>query len=534
MSIIKFIWFAVLALIVFQFVGALNNDGVIPSSFVANILIFIALTVILALGWVFGLLRKKFGKKEILKPNRIQNPSHSTPDKSQVPEDKREVDDPLLSMLEKGDIYGDGFDADEIPGATGEFGFDSNNPIPVKSVLGANEYLEELTFSDGTKVIYARIGSTSSPNVNHPIDIYELSHENGKKVCTVHVSPYHKRNSSKKPDFQRLNDQLESVSDFIITDPFEPSPELQSIEGVQLYQSKLSKLSESEISIELSNVMTAKHNQMMLPASIDEYVDKQALVSDLTDKAMWICVTLFGQDAISAYAGDNLTRLNQLINELDNDVAQQDLEPEPHGSKLIRKLEDVLSPDNNSSSSNLESVSQVDEVVIPTIRFGQLPDNEIANFQSARDIVFNEESDQLLEAREELTRLYSAGYGEAFSVLGYMAVVYAGDVNDLTDGLKILHKCSDAGDSGSTCLLGNIYEKGQAVEQNLAKAWHYYGKAIEQGSVAALSNKGVMAIQGRGATKDVELGMSLLREAQKKGSSGAQELLKHFNGTQES
>ena len=184
------------------------------------------------------------------------------------------------------------------------------------------------------------------------------------------------------------------------------------------------------------------------------------------------------------------------------------------------------------SSANRQT-DQDQHVVSPTMRFGQLPDNELANFQSARDIVFNEESDQLLEARDELTRLYSAGYGEAFSVLGYMAVVYAGDEDDLTDGLKILHKCSDAGDSGSTCLLGNIYEKGQTVEQNLAKAWHYYGKAIEQGSVAALSNKGVMAIQGRGGTKDVELGMSLLREAHKKGSTGAQELLKHFNGKQE-
>lgn len=170
------------------------------------------------------------------------------------------------------------------------------------------------------------------------------------------------------------------------------------------------------------------------------------------------------------------------------------------------------------------------QVATPTMRFGQLPENEIANFQSARDIIFNQESEMLLEAREELTRLYSAGYGEAFSVLGYMAIVYAGVEDDITDGLKILHKCSDAGDSGSTCLLGNIYEKGQTVEQDLAKAWVYYGKAIEQGSVAALSNKGVMAIQGRGGTKDVDLGMALLRKAQEKGSTGAQELLEHFGG----
>lgn len=180
-------------------------------------------------------------------------------------------------------------------------------------------------------------------------------------------------------------------------------------------------------------------------------------------------------------------------------------------------------------SSHPEPPDEEQQVVTPTMRFGQLPQNEIANFQSARDVIFNQESEKLLEAREELTRLYSAGYGEAFSVLGYMAIVYAGVEDDITDGLKILHKCSDAGDSGSTCLLGNIYEKGQTIKQDLAKAWVYYGKAIEQGSVAALTNKGVMAIQGRGVAKDVNLGMALLTKAREKGSIGAQELLEHFS-----
>ena len=186
--------------------------------------------------------------------------------------------------------------------------------------------------------------------------------------------------------------------------------------------------------------------------------------------------------------------------------------------KQIRQLHNK---DSEGASENHEAS--------PKQSFGKLPADEIKNFRRARDIVVNNEQDSLLEAQQELTRLYLEGYGEAFSVLGYMAVVYAGDESDVSDGLKILHKCSDAGDAGSTCFLGNIYEQGLTVSQDLPKAWAYYSKAIEQGSVAALTNKAVMAILGSGGvSNDRDLGISLLKQAQDRGSTKAGELLLHF------
>ncbi|MBY8150447.1 hypothetical protein [Vibrio parahaemolyticus] len=105
----------------------------------------------------------------------------------------------LLQMLSKGNMYGDGVDADQIPGTVGEFGLDVNNPIPVTSIPATYSYLENLKFSDGMKVIYNRVGSFGSEYVTHPIDGYSISHPDGREVCTLYFSPYHKRDSRFKP-----------------------------------------------------------------------------------------------------------------------------------------------------------------------------------------------------------------------------------------------------------------------------------------------------------------------------------------------
>ena len=111
------------------------------------------------------------------------------------------------------------------------------------------------------------------------------------------------------------------------------------------------------------------------------------------------------------------------------------------------------------------------------------------------------------------------------SVLGYLAIVSAETDDDIEQGLKILHKCSNAGDWGSTSLLGGVYQMGTSVPIDYAKAWAYYTKAIEQGSVSALTNKGMMAVQGLGVKKDIELGRKFFTEAHERGSTTAKEWL---------
>jgi len=250
----------------------------------------------------------------------------------QAPERTNEQDE-LMSLLANGDMYGDGVDADEIPGCAGEFGWEATNPVPVKSVLGAREYLDSLRLVDGTKIEYNRIGSTTADGIKHPVDIFMLAHENGEEIGKLYFSPYHKRNSRKKPDFERLNSNSVPDTNVAITSPVEPMVEVQSIEGVKAYISKLSELTQEKVFVEFSNVMAAKHNLMFTSTSIDDYQEKQTKVTDLTDKALWICVSLFGQQAISKFNMGNPTRLNELINQLDEAISQKNLPPQQHGKQ---------------------------------------------------------------------------------------------------------------------------------------------------------------------------------------------------------
>lgn len=301
------------------------------------------------------------GKLEVDKgapPESVASPRRPVKNKPQASKGELSKDDALIKAMAKGDLYGDGVDADEIPGAIGEFGLDVNNPIPVKSVLGAIEYLENLTFPDGTKVRYKRLGSMSAAHVKHPIDAYELARESGDVVCTVFLSPYHKRNSRKKPDFGALEDESSPADDAVFTSPLQPTIEVQSVDGMRRYCERLAEFSYPDICKELSNVMSAKHNLMFIPTPLPEYAEKQARVTDLTDKALWICVRVFGQDAVTNINKKNPSQLNELINELDQEVSQKDLEPEMHGAALLSKLGEVLRPgdtkrDEQALGSNL-------------------------------------------------------------------------------------------------------------------------------------------------------------------------------------
>ncbi len=96
-------------------------------------------------------------------------------------------------------LAADGCDADELPGASGEFGLSLSNPIPTKTIFGSTSYLERLRTQDGAQVIYERIGSFPSEVTAHPVDGYAIKRLNGADMATLYLSPYQKRNSGKVP-----------------------------------------------------------------------------------------------------------------------------------------------------------------------------------------------------------------------------------------------------------------------------------------------------------------------------------------------
>ncbi len=92
-----------------------------------------------------------------------------------------------------------GCETDEIPGGYGEFGYDIANPIPTKTVFGSTSYLAKLRLPEGTKVLYERQGSVSSPVSPDPVDAYNILHPDGRQLAVLYLSPYQMRNSEKAP-----------------------------------------------------------------------------------------------------------------------------------------------------------------------------------------------------------------------------------------------------------------------------------------------------------------------------------------------
>ncbi|OEU69502.1 MAG: hypothetical protein BA863_08195 [Desulfovibrio sp. S3730MH75] len=140
--------------------------------------------------------------------------------------------------------------------------------------------------------------------------------------------------------FDKKKEKL--ANDGIITSPSQLTPELQTEEGARNYISKLSELTRSDLCAELACVMAAKYNIMGGQIVLNDYAATQEITTDLTDKATVICMFEFGQPAVIGYAGNDLSPFNELVNNVDDEVAQQNLNPDQHGDLLLRKLSEHL------------------------------------------------------------------------------------------------------------------------------------------------------------------------------------------------
>jgi hypothetical protein len=88
--------------------------------------------------------------------------------------------------------------------------------------------------------------------------------------------------------------------------------------------------------------MAAKYNIMTRQVGLNDLTKRQEILNDLNDKAVVICFTEFGQSAVFGYAGNDLRSFNELVQKIDNEVAQLDLSPDQHGSMLLSKLRAYL------------------------------------------------------------------------------------------------------------------------------------------------------------------------------------------------
>ncbi len=128
----------------------------------------------------------------------------------------------------------------------------------------------------------------------------------------------------------------------VITSPFNPKLEVQTKKGAHRYFEKISKLAHSDLCIELANVMSAKHNLMSSPSPLSKFSEKQEKIADLTEKAMLICFHKFGSEIVVNYSGADSTKLNELVNKIDEEIAQKNLNPNEHGEQMLYRLSQEL------------------------------------------------------------------------------------------------------------------------------------------------------------------------------------------------
>lgn len=138
------------------------------------------------------------------------------------------------------------------------------------------------------------------------------------------------------------NDESETGK-VIITSPFNPTVDIQSEEGLNNYFIRISNLSKVDLCIEFSNVMAAKHNKMVIPSGISSFSETQKVVTDLTDKALTICIVGFGRESILNYCNQDVRKFNELVNKIDSEVATLKLDSANHGKEMFERIYKVLS-----------------------------------------------------------------------------------------------------------------------------------------------------------------------------------------------
>lgn len=89
---------------------------------------------------------------------------------------------------------------DVIPEGIGRFGLDESNPIPVAGISSNEVYLKKLRARNGNAISWRRKGSLIVPNIEKPVDHYQIFDYKGDFLTECYISPYHWRTSKKAPD----------------------------------------------------------------------------------------------------------------------------------------------------------------------------------------------------------------------------------------------------------------------------------------------------------------------------------------------
>jgi hypothetical protein len=89
---------------------------------------------------------------------------------------------------------------DTLPNASGRFGYDPTNPIPVCLQKGELDYLACLRCECGEPFMFHRAGSCGAGPDGHTLDKYELICRSRRHHITLYMDMYHAGSSSLVPE----------------------------------------------------------------------------------------------------------------------------------------------------------------------------------------------------------------------------------------------------------------------------------------------------------------------------------------------
>ncbi len=110
------------------------------------------------------------------------------------------LEGPLGQFATFQDSMLNGLSCDQLPHATGKFGFEATNPIPVNGPLGEIKYLNRLRNKNGVGIIYHRLGSFGVKAIQTSVDAYEVVSIHGDIWDVLYFDMHHPRRSTLPPE----------------------------------------------------------------------------------------------------------------------------------------------------------------------------------------------------------------------------------------------------------------------------------------------------------------------------------------------
>lgn len=120
------------------------------------------------------------------------DPQHEEPLVDQLADAK------LNKVFEYGFVMQPG--CDQVDGATGRFGYDPTNPIPVNGALGEIYYLHSLRNEEHKRFFFTRLGSIWVDDYPRKVDEYTVVSIDGKQHFHLYFDFYYSRRSRYLPE----------------------------------------------------------------------------------------------------------------------------------------------------------------------------------------------------------------------------------------------------------------------------------------------------------------------------------------------